>query len=147
MKLADFMRREMKNLIKREDGDSHVSILFYSLIVTFFVMFGLSIWQYTEAKGIINSAANEVLQVMKVQNGANAQTRQQFNDLLVRAGMDPSKVTFQATSQTVQRGDVLEIKASRTVDIYGAKILGLTFSLPINVKVTGLAHKLIREGG
>ncbi|WP_171718373.1 DUF4320 family protein [Paenibacillus phytohabitans] len=141
------MRHKVEQLLRREDGDSHVSILIYSLIVIFFLFLGLSIWQYTEAKSTINSAANEVLQVMKVQNGANAQTRQQFNDLLVRSGMDPSTVTFQATPQTVQRGDLLEIKASKVVDIYAAKILGLTFTLPINVKVTGLAHKLIREGG
>ncbi|MNW44587.1 hypothetical protein D3C74_218250 [compost metagenome] len=95
----------------------------------------------------MKTAANEVLQLVKVENGAGSSTRAKFNDLLTKMGMDPSLVTFQATPKLVQRGDQVEIVATREYNVFALKAIGVDYSVQIKVKTVGLAHKYIRDGG
>ncbi|MEC0167369.1 DUF4320 family protein [Paenibacillus graminis] len=106
-----------------------------------------SIVQSVTIRNNLRTASNEVLQIMKVENGADYATRQQFNMLLAKMGMDPSKVSFEATPKPLQRGDLVEVTVSYPYRVFALKLVGSDYTVPITVHVSGLAHKYIRTEG
>ncbi|MGG4108826.1 DUF4320 family protein [Paenibacillus lautus] len=132
--------------MRSERGDAWLGLLFAFLFSMILSMIAVSVIQYGMVKGNLKTAANETLQIMKVENGADSKTREGFNELLRDMNMDPSKVSFSATPKTVQRGDKIEITAVRELEVLGLKAIGVEYSVPVRVHVSGRAHKYIREG-
>ena len=58
--------------------------------------------------------------------------------------VDSSTVTFEATPKLVQRGELLEVKATKMYNVFALKMIGVHFEVKITAKATGLAHKFIR---
>ncbi|WP_213595219.1 DUF4320 family protein [Paenibacillus woosongensis] len=123
-----------------------MGITFGILIALILLLIAVSVYEYRTLKSDIRTAANEVLQIMKVENGADSSTRRKFDDLLIAAGLDPSKVNFVATPKSVQRGDFLQVVATREYNIFALKSVGVDHSITMRVQVSGYAHKYIREG-
>ena len=123
-----------------------MSFLFVVLIVLILSLIAVSMTQYIILRSNIRTAANETLQIMKVENGADAGTRQRFNQLLQKMKLDPSNVTFEATPKMVQRGEVVEITATREYNVFALKAIGVDYTVTIKIHVSGLAHRYLREG-
>ncbi|GGG06215.1 hypothetical protein GCM10010912_58540 [Paenibacillus albidus] len=140
------MKRRLNTFKTSEQGDGIISVFFLMMITLIISLLAVTIVQYVMIRSNLRTATNEVLQVMKVENGADALTRQRFDDLLQSMGMNPGKVTFTATNKPVQRGDVLEVTAVRQYDVFALKAVGVYYSVPIKVHVSGLAHKFYRTG-
>lgn len=139
------MRSKTHAFIKGQRGDWVIALPFAILITLILMLVGASMFQADEIRKNLRTATSEVLQIMKVENGADDKTRAQFDDLLKRMGMDPNKVTFQATPKLVQRGDPLEVTASVDYNVFALKAIGVDYTVNISVKSTGLAHKFIRN--
>lgn len=140
------MIKRLRRFGREDKGDAFISITFVILIALILLLIAVSVYEYRTLKSDIRTAANEVLQIMKVENGADSGTRRKFDDLLIAAGLDPSKITFVATPKTVQRGDFLQVVATREYNIFALKAVGVDHSITMRVQVSGYAHKYIREG-
>ncbi len=140
------MRRRWQQFYRSERGDGIISIFFLLLIVLIISLITVSIIQYVMIRSNLRTAANEVLQVMKVENGADQATRARLDGLLQSMGMNPAKVSFTATPKPVQRGDLLEVTAIREYNVFALKAVGVNYTVPIQVHVSGLAHKFYRTG-
>lgn len=104
----------------------------------------VDVFGYFSVRNKLNTAVNEQLEIMKVENGYDSASRSQFDTFVTKLGIDPSKVTVRATSKTVQRGDPLSIEAEMDYETIALKPLGQSFSWRIVAKSNGLAHRLIR---
>ncbi|WP_338709188.1 DUF4320 family protein [Paenibacillus amylolyticus] len=141
------MIKKLKQFKRSERGDGWLWLLFSILIFTILGLISVSIVNYQMTKSNVKTAANETLQIMKVENGSTEATRQRFNTLLTKMGIDPARVEFEATPQMVQRGDALEITARvKEYEIIGLKAIGVNYKTSIEVHSSGLAHKYIRKG-
>ncbi|WP_223264369.1 DUF4320 family protein [Paenibacillus sp. IHB B 3084] len=89
--------------------------------------------------------ANELMEVMKAENGYQIANRRQFDNMIVTMGIDPAKVTItEATPRLVQRGNTLNLTVNMNYETIGLKPMGKRLDLPIHVSVEGLAHRFIR---
>lgn len=140
------MKRRLNTFRKSEKGDALIGVFFFLMITLIVALLAVTIVQYVMIRSNLRTASNEVLQVMKVENGADAITRQRFDGLLRSMEMDPGKVSFTATTKPVQRGDVLEVTAVREYEVFALKAVGVYYTVPIKVHVSGLAHKFYRTG-
>lgn len=138
------MRSKIHAFIKGQKGDWIIAIPIAILISLILMLLVVSIYQSYEIRSKLRTATNEVLQIVKVENGADSTTRAHFDDLLKRMGMDPNKVEFHATPKTVQRGDLVEVTASKDYNVFALKAIGVDYTIKITVTSTGLAHKFIR---
>ena len=142
--------KSMKRLhffMRSERGDAFIGLLFAFLFMMIIALLAVSIIQHNLIKVNLKTAANETLQIMKVENGADVKTKQRFDELLRDMNMNPTKVSFSATPKTTQRGDKIEITAVQEIEVIGLKAIGIEYIFPVRVHVSGLAHKYIREGG
>ncbi|BFH25972.1 hypothetical protein J6TS7_38230 [Paenibacillus dendritiformis] len=140
------MMSKLRYMHQSEIGglDGVFSLLFGILIFCIFMLLSVSVYQGYVIRDNLKTASSEVLQVMKVENGADGNTRSRFDELLKKMGMDPSKVQFSATPKLVQRGDPLDVEASVDYNVFALKAIGVDYSIKIKVHVSGLAHKFIR---
>lgn len=141
------LRDKLNQFIKSDEGDGFITFLFIALICMIFAVIAVNVIQYNMIKSNMKTAANETLQIMKVENGADITTKEKFDDLLRKMGSDPAAVTFTATPKQVQRGDFVEITATREYNVFALKAIGVNYNITITVHVSGLAHKFIRQGG
>lgn len=137
----------LKRFLKSENGDGIVAILVSIFIALFLALIAVTIMQYTMIKTNLKTAANETLQIVKVENGADTTTKAKFDALLEKMGMNPSLVEYSATPKLVQRGDEVQVTAIQQYNVFALKVIGVDYTVPIKVQVVGLAHKYIREGG
>ncbi|WP_342477442.1 DUF4320 family protein [Paenibacillus sp. FSL H7-0350] len=140
------MSRRWKQFIRSERGDGIISVFFLMLIVLTIALITVSIVQYVMIRSNLRTAAGEVLQIMKVENGADHATRTRLDGLLQSMGMNPAMVSFSATPKPVQRGDLLEVTVVREYNVFALKAVGVYYTIPITVHVSGLAHKFFRTG-
>lgn len=123
-----------------------ITIFFLLLIGSILGLCAASIVQYWSIRSDLKLAANETLTIVKMENGADSSTRQAFNTLLQKLGMDPSKVSFDATPKQVQRGELVEITVEREYNVFALKAIGVDYTIPVRVHVAGLAHTFYRMG-
>jgi hypothetical protein len=140
------MKNRLQRFWKESRGNGIVSIPIGILIALILLLLVVSVAEYVILRSNIRTAANETLQIVKLENGADSSTRQRFDQLLKKMSIDPSKVTFEATPKTVQRGEVVEITATREYNVFALKAIGVDYTVTIKVYVSGLAHRYLREG-
>lgn len=138
------MRNILKRFIKGESGELTLTLIFSVLIAFILIGCGVTATQYSIVKSNLKNGANETLQVMKLENGADATTHRIFNDFMRSYGMDPNHITFVATPKTVQRGDSVQIDVSTPYKLWILKIIGYDQTVTITAHASGLAHKFIR---
>jgi transcriptional accessory protein Tex/SPT6 len=140
------MSRKWKQFIRSERGDGIISVFFLMMIVLIITLITVTIVQYVMIRSNLRTAAGEVLQIMKVENGSDQATRTRFDGLLQNMGMNSIKVSFNATPKPVQRGDLLEVTVIREYNVFALKAVGVNYTVPITVHISGLAHKFYRMG-
>ncbi|ARR10741.1 hypothetical protein AR543_p0133 (plasmid) [Paenibacillus bovis] len=134
----------LKRFINDESGELITTFIISVFISLILLGCGVTGMQYSIIKSNLKNGANETLQVMKLENGADTKTHQIFNDFMRSYGMDPTKITFTATPKMVQRGDRVEITVSTPYKLWILKVLGYDQEVTITAQASGLAHKFIR---
>lgn len=114
------------------------------LIFMILALITVSIYQAFAISRNLDTATSETLSTMKFENGADLNTKRQFDDLVQRLGLDPNKVTYYATPKTVQRGEVIEVRTSYPYKVFALKAIGVDYEIQISARSSGLAHKFIR---
>lgn len=121
-----------------------IPLMFFVMVASVFLYLGIDVYGYISQQQKLTIAGNELLEVIKAENGFDAVNREQFDRLLQKTGIDPSKVTLTATPKRVDRGDPVTVEASMVYECIGLKPLGKTIKLPIRVETNGLAHTFFR---
>lgn len=114
-------------------------LLFFGIA---FMLNTLQVWGY---KSDLNFAGKEAMAIMRVENGADAQTRTLFYESLEKLHINPDNVTFSATPKTVQRKTPLEVRITGQAYYWSYEMLGIKdYKQEIPVTIPGIARKLIR---
>ncbi|SEL30608.1 DUF4320 family protein [Paenibacillus sp. OK003] len=123
---------------------SSIPLMFFVMIASVFLYLGIDAYGYISQQQKLTIASNELLEVIKAENGFDPVNREQFDRLLQKTGIDPAKVTLTATPKLVARGDTVVVESSMVYECIGLKPLGKTVKLPIRVQANGLAHTFFR---
>lgn len=121
-----------------------IPLMFFTLVAAIFLYLGIDLYGYIVQQQKLTVATNELLEIIKAENGYDSANREQFNRLIQKSGIDPARVTLTATPKLVERGNTVEIEASMEYECIGLKPLGKTVKLPIRVKQDGLARTFFR---
>lgn len=121
-----------------------IQTIFFIFVASIFLYIGIDAYGYVSLQQKLTLANNELLEIVKAENGYDASNRTQYDDLLRKIGIDPNEVTLTATPKLVQRGESVEVESSIVYECIGLKPLGQTVRVPINVKANGLAHTFFR---
>lgn len=141
------MKVTCQSFYRGERGDGVIPFLFITLIALILMLISVSIYQAYTIRGNLQTACNETLQLMKVDNGADSKTKDRFDTLLTKMGMNPKQIDYDATPKgDLNRGDSVEISASTNYKVFALKAVGMNVEVPITAKAIGFAHKYIREG-
>lgn len=140
-----------KWLLKFHNNQRGEAVFTFPLVVAMLLIMtciGTNIAQYGLVALNLKSITNETLQIVKFENGSDADTRQKFYDLVKKHNMNPSEVTYSATSKLVQRGDPVSVTATTTFHVWAMALIGVdNYTVPVVSTSYGLAYKYIREGG
>jgi len=139
------MRHRLKRFLMDERGVGAIPPLFLFLLIACILLYiAIDIYGYSIQKQKLLVAANEIIEIVKAENGFDAQTQNQFDALVQKLGLDPAKITVYGTPKLVQRGSPVEVVARMEYETIGLKPLGKSLSVPIEVTVQGLARTYIR---
>lgn len=138
------LKKNSCKFLKDQKGDGIITFLMLTLIALILMLLAVTVYEYMSISRSLDTATTEVLSIMKFENGADFTTKEKFNELLRKMNVDPSTVTFEATPKLVQRGELLEVKATKMYNVFALKMIGVDFEVKITAKATGLAHKFIR---
>lgn len=138
------LKKNTSKFLKDQKGDGIITFLMLTLIALILMLLSVTVYEYMSISRSLDTATTEVLSIMKFENGADFTTKEKFNELLTKMKVDPSTVTFEATPKLVQRGELLEVKATKMYNVFALKMIGVDFEVKITAKATGLAHKFIR---
>lgn len=80
--LMDMMSK-FRSLVRNEKGGvGNLYVLLFSILIfCIFMLLSVSVYQIYAKRDVIQTAANEVLQIMKVENGADSTTRSKFDEI------------------------------------------------------------------
>lgn len=139
------LRFKMRFILKDNRGEGHaIAIMFFLLVASIILYCSVDLYGVMSQRQKLTIASNELMEIMKSENGYDATNRSQFDELIRSQGLDPGKVTVQATPKLVQRGAPLELVVSTNYNFIGLKPLGQELSVPITITTMGLAHTYLR---
>ncbi|MDD4048610.1 MAG: hypothetical protein PHI90_07315, partial [Clostridia bacterium] len=96
-------------------------------------------------KNNLKQAVDETIILMKADNGYDdTVTRQYFDNIVLKLGLDTTKITLSGTPKIVQRGELMELKASTAYEVKGLRPFNHNITLNIIVHSEGLAHAKVR---
>lgn len=134
----------MRRLLNNKGGVDSLPLMFFLLVACIFVYLFVDIYGYISLKQKITMAANEMIEIMKAENGFDATNKQQFDNFVQKLGLDPLKISVNGTPKLVQRGTAIDFVARMEYECVGLKPFGKTVKIPIEVTANGLAHTFIR---
>ena len=82
--------------------------------------------------------------MMKAENGLDETIQHKFMEMAEALRLEDLNVRLEGTPGTVQRGDLLELRAQGRYPIRSMRPLGRELSLSIDLRMYGLAHRYIR---
>ncbi|GIP08234.1 hypothetical protein J1TS5_04040 [Paenibacillus macerans] len=136
----------IKQPMSNEKGEGSMFwLMFFLLIFCILAYCSVDLYGYYSQRQKLVIGTNELIEVIKAENGYDATNRRQFDDLIQSQGLDPAKVTIKkATPKQVQRGNTVSLVVQMDYETIGLKPLGKELTLPITVTVNGLAHTFYR---
>lgn len=120
--------------------------MYTMLILTVIFFVGIDIAGYTSTAWKLRNACSETLTLMKMENGFDSNTERIFLDYAAVQGLDTCDISVDGTSKTVQRGDVVSIKAAIPYVLRSLRPFNHELTRVIKVEMWGLAQDFIRKG-
>lgn len=136
----------MKSFFQDRRGESIIGGLYMLMVVALLLLLSVEIIGYSMMAWKLRQTSMETLNLMKTENGFNTLIESKFYTLLEHYGVDLG-VQVQGTPVYVQRGDLLELKVTSKYEVRCLRPFGRTLVFPIEIRLQGLAHTYLREGG
>ena len=130
--------------LEDESGESLLSGLYIMLILAVVLFAAVETASYSMSVWKLYGAAGEVMDIMKAENGLDSDGIRRFHTLEAALGLEGLDVVISGTPKTVQRGDLLELRLSCRYRIQSLRPFGRELSVPISIRLSGLAHTYIR---
>lgn len=135
----------LRTTLKEQRGFVESPVLLFSLFLSLvFIYLVTDIYGYIETKQKLKRALSETLTIVKAENGYDDSTRIVFDRIAAKLALPTATITVSGTPKTVQRGDLIELKANTEYVVKGLKPLDYQLTVPIDISVSGLAHTKIR---
>ena len=134
------------NLIKDQRG---VSLIQFALVLPILLALLTGIFEL----GIVNSYWNTIhdikattIRAMAKNGGMNNTILAWVEDQVKEAGMDPAKMTIQATWEPIQRNDVVEVEFTYPYHfvLFGAKGSNIGFDINLTARGVAMSEKFFR---
>ena len=138
------MRAGLRRFWRPDAGEGLISGLYTLLILALGLFFGVVCLCYGLAGGKAYAAGQEILELMKAENGLDQSLKNRFAALTKRLGLEKLGLSLEGTPKYVQRGDPLELWIKGSYPLSCLRPLGKTWSAPLRIKLTGLAHTYLR---
>ena len=133
-----------KGFVPEQSGEGLLGGLYIMLILAIILFVAVEVASYSMSAWKLYGAAEEVMEMMKSQNGLDGAIAQRFNELAVALRLDGLEARITGTPKTVQRGDLLELHVQGRYKIYSLRPFGQELSVPMSLRLHGLAHTYIR---
>jgi len=142
--------QELRGLLQDRKGEGTLTLPVLVLITAMVLYMGVDIIGIYSIGQKLRTAASETLTLMKIENGWDNNSRDFFNSLLSRAGLNPGSVTIDfATPKNrtppVQRGETVTLEVTAVYEVRSLKPLNRTIIVPVKVKLSGLAQEFVRQ--
>ncbi|MCL1848430.1 MAG: DUF4320 family protein [Clostridiales bacterium] len=134
----------MGRLIHGQSGEGIMSGLYIILILAILLFTAVEVAAYSMSAWKLYSAAGEVMEMMKSQNGLDGAMEQRFRELAAALHLDDLDLRLEGTPKTAQRGDLLELRVQGRYKIRSLRPFGQELSVGLRMRLYGLAHTYIR---
>lgn len=140
-------RKYAKGILRSNRGEGLLSALYSMLLLTIVFFILLDIAGYTSTAWKLRNACSETLTLMKMENGMGSEVEEAFYRFITVQGLDTDKVSVSGTPPLVQRGDIVEIRASLPYVLKSVRPFNQTLEFNVEVEMSGLAQDFIRQVG
>ena len=135
----------MKNLCRSQSGEGIISGLYVMLVLAIILFTAVEVVSYSMSAWKLYGACAEVMELMKAENGLDREIEQHFYTLAEALQLENLGVRLEGTPKTVQRGDLLELRAEGHYKVYSLRPFGQELRVPVNMRLHGLAHTYVRR--
>jgi hypothetical protein len=134
----------LKNFFADQRGEGLLSGLYVMFVLAVILFAAVEIAAYSMSAWKLYGACGEIMEIMKAENGIDGEIRQRFRELTQALNLEDMNIVLEGTPKTVQRGDLLELKAQGRYQIRSLRPFGSELTVPLRVRLHGLAHTYIR---
>ncbi len=144
------MYKKIRSLVNSQAGESAITLPVLMLIIAMVLYMGVDFLGIYATSQKLRTAASETINLMKIENGWDSGTQIFFRDMLDKLGLPPNQVqvnfaTPKSQSPPVQRGDPVTLEVSTKYEVRSLRPLNHEFSVPVKVRLTGLAQEYVRQ--
>jgi len=137
-------RRPAVRFMRSPSGEGLITGLYTMLVLAVVLFVAVEVVSYSMSAWKLYGAAGEVMELMKAQNGLDIEAERRFRSLAVALRLEDLDVRIEGTPKTVQRGDLLELTVTGRYRIQSLRPFGRELSVPVRLRLHGLAHAYIR---
>ena len=130
---------------REQSGEGLISGLYTMLVLAIILFLAVEIAAYGMSVWKVYGACDEIMAMMKAENGLDSAMRQRFRELTAALHLESLELRLDGTPPKVQRGDLLELWAQGKYTVRCLKPFGQSLSVPVSVRLHGLAHTYIRR--
>jgi len=127
-------------LLHGQSGESLISGLYMMFVLAIVLFVAVEVVSYGMSAWKLYSAAGEIMEMMKSQNGLDGVMVQRFRELTALLRLEDLHPRLEGTPKTVQRGDLLELRVEGVYKIHSLKPFGQELSIAMRLRLYGLAH-------
>lgn len=129
---------------ENQAGEGIITALYTMLLLTVIFFVGIDIAGYTSAAWKLRNVCSETLNLIKIENGFDSRTEQVFFAYAAAQGLPIDSIAVAGTSKTVQRGDMVTIRAEMPYVLRSLRPFNRELTYNIRVEMTGLAQEFIK---
>ena len=129
----------------REDGEGLISGFYVMFVLALVLFLAVDVASYAMCSWKLHGACGEIMEMMKAENGLDAGMEARFKELVGALHMEDMTIALAGTPKTIQRGELLELRAQGQYEVRCLRPLGQSIKVPVRVRVHGLAHTYIRQ--
>ena len=128
-----------------QSGEGLIGGLYTMFVLAIVLFLAVEIAAYGTSVWKLYGACAEIMEMMKAENGLDGVMQRRFAELAEALRLEDMNIRLEGTPRTVQRGDLLELRAQGRYPIRSMRPLGREFSVSIGLRLYGLAHQYIRR--
>jgi hypothetical protein len=137
---------KMSGFWRNQSGEGIISGLYVMFILAVVLFVAVEVAAYSMSAWKLYGACGEIMEMMKGENGLDSLMEARFRELLTALNLLDLDVRLEGTPKTVQRGELLELKAWGRYPVRSLRPFGQELSVPFSLRLHGLAHTYIRRG-
>ncbi len=136
----------MRGLWGSRSGEGLISGFYVMFVLAIILFLAVEIAAYSMSAWKLYGACGEVMEMMKGENGLDGHMERKFREMLVSLNLMDFDIRLEGTPKTVQRGELMELKAWGRYPVRSLRPFGKELSVPFSLRLQGLAHTYIRRG-